>query len=1566
MFNFEDGSYIWESLENVEIRSPNVYHINLEGAYYDCYDHKYYRTVYGGYYDAYFSKALLCDEARSGDVLDVSFFSKSEWDMGGDVWINNNYMEILFDCGLGVSDQIYSAERGDAATSFSWIIPRSAPDEARERRVLTFETRIRSLQNSWYYYYYQIEVAPDITTHKVVLDYGEHCDLLKTDDSLTEQIVDDGCLARFPMICPNPGWRFLGWDGDVTQPITNAVTFTAQYEAIEYRLSFEGLKGATVDYPATFTVTNSIPLAPLANTEDFRFDCWLVNGVPMEAIPVGTVGDLVVVAHWTPFVKLGEGGIKGWSGVYDGVEHTVSVSVAEPEAYDVACTRLVSGRPASAWSSEKNVCDLTVRVVVSAADYAPVTQDVAVVITPQSLANCTLEASGSSEYIGGAVSWSKNAYDPTAKVSLVSTVDYAVAFAKTSDFAGTATFTGKGNYKGVVTIPAAIAITTPYESVEGTAWYYQPSGGGATLVRRGDTVVGSLTGAVVIPETVNGLPVTEIADGAFADCASVTAFVVPAGVAMLGDGVFANCSSLKSVVFLGDAPDAPRTFSGSPSDLTIFAMPGSLGWGAPVHDVLPAVWPVESREELARTIEWLPQVNITPATGIRSGRVAVTMNYDGVPGIEREIRYTCDGAEPERESTLYEKKFSLNVTEKTVMKAAAFCGGHRLGAVAASTYLTSLEEVVVNEGSGAVTLENDTVAPWTYDDTELGCGGRACLRSGAIGDNGTSSLTATFEGEGLLTFSWKTSCEYDDFGEFFFDHAECVLDGVVVAQADGETDWTDVDVPVSGKGVHTLVWRYVKDDADEDGATSEDCVWMGNVSFSFPAYVRFASEFGEGTGIVAIVSSSGHTVTLPDDEGDFHYPYHRIVGWRDGAVEYALGDTYVVTRPEVTLFAVWEEKRLPAPVIDVAAEYDEEFTWVGMSCGDGSHEIYYTLDGSEPTLESACYPGDPIAVTGTVTICAWSAEEDWYASAVTTARTVRTWTTLEDSLGCTGFRLKTGGDRNWIGSAAGRSVKSVALEDGETSWLTAEFEGAGVVTYELRVTGSEWTAEERWFETDGTHALRWEGGEMELRNLVFKPAAWVTFDGNGGDGEVPAPICSAEGYSVTLPDCGELAKACHRFAGWTAEGEEAVWSPGASYDVTGSVSFAAVWTEKLLPTPRIELAPSYATETTTCGIFADGAPDGTEIRYTLDGTEPTADSALYAEPFAVAGSAVVTARAFCDDWFASACATARTVRLPWTLAECANWTGGAMACGGAAEWTRDLEVTHDGVAALRSGRIGNSQESYLETVVKGEGTLSFWWKASTETYRSNPMDYGVVSVDGQIRNDVKIYGEADWTMASVAVAGSGDHVVRWIYHKDEEDDPSAVGEDCVWLDEVSWAASAPSVPTVIGDEGAVVTGDEEIGFVIRPSAGRTVVEVTIPAGLDAAKVTVEVAVTVVRVKSNGAKVKIVSGGADITEFLDLPAADKSGTVDLSQATVKAEIVKEALDPKQGAEIKLDPSNPTLTTANTRRGLTYTLYEGEALEGMKAGDSTLGDGKPWTPRIEVKGGESAFYTIGVGK
>ena len=48
---------------------------------------------------------------------------------------------------------------------------------------------------------------------------------------------------------------------------------------------------------------------------------------------------------------------------------------------------------------------------------------------------------------------------------------------------------------------------------------------------------------VVIPDGV-----TEIGEGAFADCSSLKSVVIPEGVTVIGNGAFSECSSLKSVV----------------------------------------------------------------------------------------------------------------------------------------------------------------------------------------------------------------------------------------------------------------------------------------------------------------------------------------------------------------------------------------------------------------------------------------------------------------------------------------------------------------------------------------------------------------------------------------------------------------------------------------------------------------------------------------------------------------------------------------------------------------------------------------------------------------------------------------------------------------------------------------------------------------------------------------------------------------------------------------------------------------------------------------------------------
>ena len=59
------------------------------------------------------------------------------------------------------------------------------------------------------------------------------------------------------------------------------------------------------------------------------------------------------------------------------------------------------------------------------------------------------------------------------------------------------------------------------------------------------------SGVVIIPDALDGVPVKEIAPGAFADCGQITGITIPASVTRIGRGAFAGCGSLSAVNFTG-------------------------------------------------------------------------------------------------------------------------------------------------------------------------------------------------------------------------------------------------------------------------------------------------------------------------------------------------------------------------------------------------------------------------------------------------------------------------------------------------------------------------------------------------------------------------------------------------------------------------------------------------------------------------------------------------------------------------------------------------------------------------------------------------------------------------------------------------------------------------------------------------------------------------------------------------------------------------------------------------------------------------------------------------------
>ncbi|MBQ2346047.1 MAG: hypothetical protein II391_01695, partial [Kiritimatiellae bacterium] len=190
----------------------------------------------------------------------------------------------------------------------------------------------------------------------------------------------------------------------------------------------------------------------------------------------------------------------------------------------------------------------------------------------------------------------------------------------------------------------------------------------------------------------------------------------------------------------------------------------------------------------------------------------------------------------------------------------------------------------------------------------------------------------------------------------------------------------------------------------------------------------------------------------------------------------------------------------------------------------------------------------------------------------------------------------------------------------------------------------------------------------------------------------------------------------------------------------------------------------------------------------------------------------------------------------------------------------------------------------------------------------------------------------------------------------------------ICLDNVVASIAETGKPYIANDDGATLSGDEDSGWTLTPSAGLANVVVCIPTGVLASSVTVRAPVDSATVTPNGANVRVVRGESDITDYLDIPAA-VDGVVSIADAAVKDEFVKEPLDPEKGAVIELSPESVRLVTAPTRAGLVYQLKEGATLREMAecdAGDWTVGDGGTWEPAVTVHGGESGFYSVFVGK
>jgi hypothetical protein len=136
--------------------------------------------------------------------------------------------------------------------------------------------------------------------------------------------------------------------------------------------------------------------------------------------------------------------------------------------------------------------------------------------------------------------------------------------------------------------------------------------------------------------------------------------------------------------------------------------------------------------------------------------------------------------------------------------------------------------------------------------------------------------------------------------------------------------------------------------------------------------------------------------------------------------------------------------------------------------------------------------------------------------------------------------------------------------------------------------------------------------------------------------------------------------------------------------------------------------------------------------------------------------------------------------LAITLSEAVDGPGLVFTTGGHANWFGQSAVTKDGVDAAQSGKITHNQNSWMQTKVAGPGTISFWWKVSSE----NSWDWLEFYING-VRQD-RISGNVSWQQKSYTL-GSGINTLQWRYVKDKSVNS---GSDSGWVDQVTWKPSS--------------------------------------------------------------------------------------------------------------------------------------------------------------------------------
>jgi uncharacterized delta-60 repeat protein len=153
-----------------------------------------------------------------------------------------------------------------------------------------------------------------------------------------------------------------------------------------------------------------------------------------------------------------------------------------------------------------------------------------------------------------------------------------------------------------------------------------------------------------------------------------------------------------------------------------------------------------------------------------------------------------------------------------------------------------------------------------------------------------------------------------------------------------------------------------------------------------------------------------------------------------------------------------------------------------------------------------------------------------------------------------------------------------------------------------------------------------------------------------------------------------------------------------------------------------------------------------------------------------------------------------------------SWFSGQNSYATNGGWFGQANLAHDQLDAAQARPLDQPSAANLETTLPGPGTLTFWWKVSSES----SYDFLQFFLDDLLLTSIS--GESDWAQQSFRIASP--QRARWTYVKD---DSLTSGADTAWLDEVVF------VPDPVQAFGVRIIGFEPSGdlhLLLQGESGR--------------------------------------------------------------------------------------------------------------------------------------------------